>query len=99
MSSRLNAPITSNVTIRLDLSHRYSSYNTETHELTDIHNEVIAMNDRATSVLHLLQNEFVMENRSLDDSCIFNALESVRLELEYIKRLLSHFIEEGGYRA
>lgn len=83
----------------LNLNHRHTSYNLENPDLIGAYDDAANMKDRATTMIYLLQNEFVAGDRTLDDSVIFSALESVRMELQDIESLLRHFVDSQNDQA
>ncbi len=81
----------------LALPHRYTSYDPKQPDLTNAYDNTVVMSERAQSAIHLVQNELIGD-RTLEDSVLFAALDTVRLELQDIDTLLRHFVESQSKR-
>lgn len=76
----------------VNLSHRHSSYDPKQPDLINAYDDIHIMNERVTAAIHLIQNE-LLGDRTLDDSVLFVALETARMELQDINSLLSHLVD------
>lgn len=77
----------------MNLEHRLSGYDIQKPITTCLVDATGNMVDRAEAVLFLIQNEFIGDSRTLEDSVIFQSLESVRMELQDIKAVTEHYHE------
>lgn len=77
-----------------NLNHRLNSYAAAKPEPYDVSNAIDAMTGRASAVINLLQGEFAFDSDSrLNDEIIFQALQSIEMELQDIKSTVEHFYQ------
>ena len=72
------------------MNHRMEEYNPSKPCLTGLLDSTFCASERAESVLHLVQDQLVGD-RTLDDSVLFAAIESVMKDLKDIKDVIAHF--------
>jgi len=76
----------------IDLNHRLEMYDTKKPDSLDIANIIETKTNQSCAILALIQNNFTGENETkLTDEIIFNALQSVCLELMDIKSIANHY--------
>jgi len=74
------------------LNARTNSYNPKNPESTGLANDITDKVNQSSAILSLMQNEFTGENEDRStDEIIFNALQSVYLELLDIKNMVNHY--------
>lgn len=77
----------------ISFKHRHISYNSDKPDLIAVYDDTALITERAKSLIHLIQNELIGDDRTLDDSVLFEALETMRFDLMDIETLLAHFVE------
>ena len=78
----------------MNLNHRLNSYSAAQPAAHDLTNAIDAMTGRAFAVISLLQGEFAHDSDSrLNDEIIFQALQSIEMELHDIKATVEHFYQ------
>jgi hypothetical protein len=83
----------------INLKHRLSEYDSKFPTSVCLFDSINNATDRAEAIIHLLQNEFIGEGQRLDDSSVFNLLESVRLDLVDVKAVAEHYHESQKQQA
>ena len=77
--------------MELDFNHRLETYDQYNPDLLALVDSVSHASDRAEAVITLLEGYFLDDRCSMNDDAIYHVLESVRLDVVDIKKMVSHF--------
>lgn len=75
----------------LDFKHRLSAYNSENPDSVSLVDTLCMATDRACASIAMIQSNFLNDGNQLNDEIVFNALESVCLEIKDISEIVNHF--------
>ncbi len=71
--------------------HRLNGYDTKSPEAFQLADCVGAMTDRAQAVLTTIQDQFHGDEIKLKDEYIYQAIETVLMEIKDINEVVNHF--------
>ena len=76
----------------MNMNHRLNGYDMKDPTSLNLVDAVEDMADRAKAVVTFVQNEFVNgDDSKLNDALIYDALQSVVMEILDIKKVVSHY--------